>query len=763
MTLALLALPGLPLVAAALLPGGAALGARGLAWASGLVVALTLALAIALGAPALAGETVTVSLPWVPALGLALSLRLDGLALLFALLILGIGLLVVVYARFYLAADDALPRFYASLLLFMAAMLGIVTADNLLLLVVFWELTSIASFLLIGFWDRDAAARAGAWQALMVTGMGGLALLAGVLVLGAAAGTFELAALRAYADQVRGLPAAQIALALILLGAFTKSAQVPFHFWLPSAMAAPTPVSAYLHSATMVKAGIFLLARLSPIFAETALWQVAVTGAGATTMLVGGWAALRHTDLKRLLAYSTVSQLGVITMLYGLGTEAASVAATFHVLNHATFKAALFMIAGIVDHEAGTRDLARLGGLARSMPRTTVLACLAAAAMAGIPPLNGFVSKEMFYESALHGPTWLSILSVAGSTLTAAYTLRFVMGAFFGEPADPSVHAHEAPAGLRFPVEVLVLVCLAVGIAPSLVAGPLVTAASSAVVGSPVHLHLALWHGLTPALGLSTVGLLAGAALWAARRSTARTALPPRLGRTAGEFYDAVVAALLHGAHLLTDGLQNGSLRRYVVVVLGVAVALIAFGIGTDADAVHVPMTPAPIAAWLLTLVTPVAAAATAVLYRRRWPSVLALGAVGLFVALYFTWLSAPDLVLTQLLVESMTTILLVLVLFFLPKETRTREPRRRLAFDAGVAVTVGVGVAAVAYGIMRRPFDSISHYHLAHSLPDGGGANVVNVILVDFRGYDTLGEITVLAIAAVGIAGLLQASRRTT
>ncbi|HEV7733018.1 MAG TPA: hydrogen gas-evolving membrane-bound hydrogenase subunit E [Candidatus Binatia bacterium] len=749
-------------MAAALLPGGAALGARGLAWANGIVVALTLALAIALGGPALVGDAAVVSLPWVPGLGLGLSLRLDGLALLFALLILGIGLLVVVYARFYLAADEALPRFYASLLLFMAAMLGIVTSDNLLLLVVFWELTSVASFLLIGFWDRDAAARAGAWQALMVTGMGGLALLAGVLVLGAAAGTFELSALRAHADQVRSLPAAHLALALILLGAFTKSAQVPFHFWLPSAMAAPTPVSAYLHSATMVKAGIFLLARLSPIFADTLLWHTAVIGVGATTMLVGGWAALRHTDLKRLLAYSTVSQLGLITMLYGLGTEAASVAATFHVLNHATFKAALFMIAGIVDHEAGTRDLARLGGLVHTMPRTTVLACLAAAAMAGIPPLNGFVSKEMFYESALDGPLWLPILSVVGSTLTAAYTLRFVMGAFFGRPADPSVHAHEAPAGLRLPVEVLVLVCLAVGIAPSLVAEPLVTAAASAVVGAPVHPHLALWHGLTPALGLSAVGLLAGAALWAARRGTARTALPPRFGRTAGEMYDVVVRGLLHGAHVVTDGLQNGSLRRYVVVVLGCTVTLIALGIGGDADVVRLPMTTAPIAAWLLTLVTPIAAVATAVLYRRRWPSVLALGAVGLFVALYFAWLSAPDLVLTQLLVESVTTILLVLVLFFLPKETHTREPRRRLAFDATVAAIVGSGVTAVAYGVMRRPFESISRYHLAHSLPDGGGANVVNVILVDFRGYDTLGEITVLAIAAIGIVALLQAGRRT-
>lgn len=748
MTFALLALPGLPLLAATLLPYAGKLGARGLAWASGLVTATTLAIALTLGRDAV------VALPWVPSLGLSLSFRLDGLALLFALLILGIGLLVVVYARFYLAADEALPRFYASLLLFMAAMLGIVTADDLLLLVVFWELTSIASFLLIGFWDREPAARSGAWQALMVTGTGGLALLAGVLVLGGAAGTYQLGALREYAPQVRAMPAAHVALALILLGAFTKSAQVPFHFWLPSAMAAPTPVSAYLHSATMVKAGIFLLARLSPIFAPTELWQTAVTTVGALTMLVGGWAALRHTDMKRLLAYSTVSQLGAITMLLGIGTEMAAVAATFHILNHATFKAALFMTAGIVDHEAGTRDLARLGGLARVMPYTALLACVAGASMAGLPPLNGFISKELAYEVAWHADTWIAVVAVAGSACTAAYTLRLVIGAFFGTPADATVHAHEAPLGLRFPVMALALACVAIGLAPARLAEPLVAAAATAVAGREIHPHLALWHGVGAPLAMTAIGLAAGALLWI-------TPLPRRLGRTAGERYDATVRGLLHGAHVLTDALQNGRLRRYVMVVIASTLALVALE-RTTGGVTLAPATPVPAPTVLLALLTGVAALAVAVLHRDRWPAVLALGAVGLFVALWFTWLGAPDLVLTQILVESMTTILFVLVLYFLPKVARAREPHARLAVDAALAAVVGAGVASVVYGVMRRPFDSISRFHVERSVPEGGGANVVNVILVDFRGYDTLGEITVLAIAAIGIVALLRAGRRS-
>ncbi len=764
-----LAILGLPLLAAAVLPFAGGLGRRGLAWASGIVTAAALGLTLALAGAVLASAAPSVSVPWAPALGLSLSLRLDGLALLFVLLILGIGLLVVAYARWYLGPEERHATFHAELLLFMAAMLGIVMADNLLLLVIFWELTSIASFLLIGFWDERADARDGAYQSLIVTGLGGLALLAGVLVLGLAAGTFELAALREHPSDVHRLPAAPLALALILLGAFTKSAQAPFHFWLPSAMAAPTPVSAYLHSATMVKAGVFLLGRLFPIFGAMALWQTVVPVVGGVTMLVGGWAALRHTDLKRLLAYSTVSQLGFLTLLYGLGTAEAAVAATVHVLSHATFKAPLFMIAGIVDHETGRRDLAQLGGLARYLPRTAALACIGAAAMAGLPPLNGFISKELALAATLHAgarwPGWLwPLVVVAGSMLTTAYALRFTLGAFFGPApaAPPRRHPHEPPAGMRLPVEVLIALCLAAGLLPAVVGGGLLDAAASAVTGQPVHLHLALWHGLTPALGLSAAAIAGGAVLYWLRRGSARRALPARLGRSAGELYDACVAAMLHGAHRLTGALQNGSLRWYVSAVLGFVLLLALAGLrGDHPAAVLAPPTPPLAGAPFLTAVTVAGTCATAALWRRRWPSVLALGSVGLLVAVYFAWLSAPDLVLTQLLVESVTTILLVLVLYFLPKQTQLPEPRGRLARDAGLALLVGGGVAAAVWAVIRRPFESISSYHLARSLPDGGGGNVVNVILVDFRGYDTLGEITVLAVAAVGVVALVHAARR--
>lgn len=683
------------------------------------------------------------------------------------MLILGIGILVITYARWYLGPHERHAKFYASLLLFMAAMLGIVTADNLLLLVVFWELTSVASFLLIGFWDERADARAGAYQSLIVTGLGGLALLAGVLVLGLAAGTFELGPLREHPAEFRAMPVASVALALILLGAFTKSAQAPFHFWLPSAMAAPTPVSAYLHSATMVKAGVFLLGRLFPIFAPMPLWQTVVPVVGGITLLVGGWAALRHTDLKRLLAYSTVSQLGFITLLYGIGTDGAAVAATVSVLSHATFKAALFMIAGIVDHETGTRDIARLGGLARRLPRTAALACVGAAAMAGAPPLNGFVSKELAMDASVHAgggwPPWLwPAVVVAGSMLTTAYALRFTLGAFFGPEPRETHHPHEPPAGMRLPVEMLIAFCIAAGILPMTMGGPLLDAAAGAVTAAPVHLHLARWHGLTAALAMSLAALAGGAVLYAARRGSARRALPPRLGRSAGELYDGIVTGVLDGAHRLTDALQNGRLRWYVTAVLGVALLLGLAGVqGARPAASLAPATPPVPGATLLTAVTVLGALATAALWRTRWPAVLALGSVGLLVAVYFAWLSAPDLVLTQLLVESVTTILLVLVLYFLPKETPAREGRGRLLRDAAVALLAGGGAGLTVWAVIRRPFESISSYHVARSLPDGGGGNVVNVILVDFRGYDTLGEITVLAVAAIGVVALVQAARR--
>jgi len=768
-TLRLLAPTLIPLLAALTLVIVGRSSRLGLPVFCGLAAAAAFGALVSLLDLVLAEGHLAVSLPWAPSVGLNLSLYVDGLSLLFAGLILGIGLLVIVYARYYLAAADAIVRFYAALMLFMAAMVGVVTSGNLLLLVVFWELTSISSFLLIGFWNDREESRRGAYQSLMVTAMGGLALLAGVLLVGVEAGTFELTELFAQAERVRQAPMANVALALILVGAFTKSAQFPFHFWLPNAMAAPTPVSAYLHSATMVKAGIFLLARLSPLFAATDLWFFAVTGIGATTMLVGGWGALRQTDLKALLAYSTISQLGMIVMLYGYGTELATVAATLHILNHAAFKAPLFMAAGIIDHETGSRDIAEIGGLRHALPRTTLLACCAAAAMAGAPLLNGFVSKELFYEASLvlaaGGPAlaWvLPALALVGSALTVAYTLRFVLGAFFGEaPRQPTRTAHEPPAGMRLPAELLVALCFAVGVMPAL-AESLIGAAASSIVGATVNPHFKIWHGFNPALGLSFMATVIGLAVYYVRRSSARRKLAPSFGRSAAEHYDQIVANLLAGAQQLTDRIQSGKLHWYVRIVLATVVGASSIGLLFDnPEPLLEPATPVASGGFLVAGLTATTAVAVAAFIRQRLASVIALGAVGLFVALYFVWLSAPDLVITQLLVEAVTTILIVLVLYHLPKDTPKGEPLPRLSADVGFAAIIGLGAAGVVYAVLRRPFESISAFHLAKSKVEAGGTNVVNVILVDFRGYDTLGEIVVLAIAAIGVIALVRAGKK--
>ncbi|MDP3366856.1 MAG: proton-conducting transporter membrane subunit, partial [Pseudomonas sp.] len=467
-----------------------------------------------------AGEVLRVKLEWLPHLGLNLSLRLDGLGFLFALLILGIGLLVILYARYYLAKTEPMGRFFAFLLLFMGAMLGVVLSENLLLMLMFWELTSLSSFLLIGFWGSRSDARKGARMALAITGGGGLALLAGILLIGHIAGSFELSQVLAAGYAIRAHELYPLALVLVLLGVFTKSAQFPFHFWLPHAMAAPTPVSAYLHSATMVKAGVFLLARLYPALAGSEWWFYIVSLTGLATLLVGAGMALFQHDLKGLLAYSTISHLGLITLLFGLDTQLAAVAAVFHIINHATFKAALFLNAGIVDHEAGTRDLKRLGGLFGLMPIAGTLALVAGLSMAGFPPLNGFISKEMMlYEAAdtvwLGQPWVFPVLATLGATLSVAYSLRYIVHVYFGPRRDDyPKKPHDPGIGLWGPPAVLTALVVAIGLAPALVAGPLVNAVAGAVTnGAAEPVHLALWHGVTPALFMSLAAIGLGALL----------------------------------------------------------------------------------------------------------------------------------------------------------------------------------------------------------------------------------------------------------
>ena len=752
---------------------GAALTAlaarRGRSHAAWMAAAVTLAALLWLAPDAalpFRGETLIQRHGWIPALGLNLAFRLDGLALLFAGLILGIGLLIVLYARYYLSARDSMGRFYSYLMLFMGSMLGIVLSENLIQLLVFWELTSLSSFLLISYWQHREEARQGARMALAVTGLGGFAMLGGFLLLGHIVGSYELADVLAAGDRVRAHPLYLPTLALILIGVFTKSAQFPFHFWLPHAMAAPTPVSAYLHSATMVKAGVFLLARLYPTLSGTPEWFWLVSGAGLATLLLGAGVALFKHDLKGLLAYSTISHLGLITLLFGLSTPLAAVAGVFHIINHATFKASLFMAAGIIDHEAGTRDMRRLNGLWRFMPYTATLAMVAAAAMAGVPLLNGFLSKEMFFAEAMHisaghpaGWVLAALVTLAGA-LAVAYSIRFIHDVFFnGEPVDLPKTPHEPPRWMKVPVEVLVVLCLVVGIAPALTVAPLLAVAAAATLQAPLpDYHLALWHGLNPALLMSLVALAGGAAIYLARRPLfawyARGGGRP----DARVAYDALLGGVFALARGISHRIDNGSLQRQVFVLLAAALVLGVtpwLGSGTPLTGNRALLPPDAVSL-LVGAILIVATAATVWLHRQRLVALITLGVVGLVVALAFVRFSAPDLALTQLSVEVVTIVLLLLALYFLPQRAAPEPAAARLWRDGGIALLAGGGAAALAWAVLTRPYDTIAGYFLENSVPGGGGKNVVNVILVDFRGYDTLGEITVLALAALGILAML-------
>ena len=738
---------------------------RAPAWVLGAVTAAALGILITAAPAVFAGRPVTAMWPWIPKVGLSLALRLDGLALLFALLILAIGLLVILYAGYYLDASDPRGRFYSRLAFFMGAMLGVVLADNLLLLAVFWELTSLASFLLIGYRQHREDARQGARMALAVTGGGGLAMLAGFLLVGQAAGTYEISAVVDIGDRVRSDPRYPIALILILIGAFTKSAQFPFHFWLPGAMAAPTPVSAYLHSATMVKAGAFLLARLYPVLGGTSLFMYVVATVGLVTFVVGAYAAVFKHDLKGLLAYSTMSHLGLITFLIGLDSPLSNVAAVFHVGNHATFKASLFMAAGIIEHETGTRDMRRLGGLWKRMPHTATLAIVAASAMAGVPLLNGFLSKEMFFAEALElrhlgvlGALTAAVVALGGA-FSVAYSARFVHDVFFhGQPRDLPRPPHEPTRFMKVPVEILVAVCVAVGLLPGLTVGPLVDVAARAVFGAELPPYsVALWHGFTPPLLLSIVAFAGGGILYWALQRRYNLHLHVPLAWTARRLAYGLVGGLTHLAERVTAGLDNGSLQRSLVVLFVVAFVLGAaplVGSGvTIGDRAFLPVTPLGAMAGL---VLAGAALGCVLWHRERLVAIVLTSVVGLVVSLAFLGLSAPDLALTQLAVEVVTTVLMLMALARLPQASPRESSPRRRAGDVALAGLVGIGVAGIALMAMTRSLDTISWYFIEHSVPLGGGANVVNVILVDFRGYDTFGEITVLTIAALGVAAVL-------
>ena len=720
-------------------------------------------LGLMLNAPAVfRGEVVQAQIDWLPGLGLNANFFLDGLGFLFAGLILGIGMLIILYARFYLAKSDPMGQFYTYLLLFQGAMVGIVLSDNILLLLIFWELTSLSSFLLIGYWKHLPEGRQGARMALAVTGMGGLAMIGGMLILGNIAGSYDISVILTQKDAIQASPLYMPALILILLGAFTKSAQFPFHFWLPHAMAAPTPVSAYLHSATMVKAGLFLMARLWPVLSGTDAWFWLVTGAGLITMVLGAVIALFKDDLKALLAFSTVSHLGLVTMLLGTGTQIGAVVAVFHIINHATFKAALFMTAGIVDHEAHTRDIKRLGGLRHLMPVTFVIGSLAALSMAGIPLFNGFLSKEMMLEEAWNTGLLVAVLATLGALFSVAYSFRFIGHVFLGpKRSDYPAKPHDPGFGMWSAPALLVVLVVLIGLFPQTMVGPLVATVSAAVIGSPdlPYYSLAIWHGVNPALFMSIIAVIGG---WFLLRGHAPLARiwdnAPR--PEAKAIFDAIVEALAEASRRFTLALHDGAMTRYLAIL---TVAVVLFGAWAFNGGPHLPGTratlpigPLPLVGFALLVV---ATLALVVMHRQRFVALVVISIIGLVIALGFIYFSAPDLAMTQLTVEVVTVILLLLALNYLPKETPVESSAARRLRDGAIALVAGIGAAGLTWAITARDlaFAPISDYHLENAYTGGGGTNVVNVILVDFRGFDTMGEIIVLGIAALAIFALVE------
>jgi multicomponent Na+:H+ antiporter subunit A len=699
-----------------------------------------------------------VSLPWAPSLGLTLQFNLDGLGLLFALMITVIGALIVLYASAYMKGHPALGRLLATLFVFMGAMLGVVLADNLFVLFVFWELTGFASFLLIGFEHDKAASRASAMQALLVTGAGGIALLAGAALLAQITGSVSISGVQAGGTPVASHPLYLVCTALFLLAAFTKSAQVPFHFWLPNAMAAPTPVSAYLHSATMVKAGVYLLARMTPVLGGTTFWSTALMVVGGVTMVGAAWRSVQETDLKRVLAFSTVSALGALVLMLGIGTPGAVIAAVVYMIAHAAYKGTLFMVAGAIDHEAGTRDTTRLSGLRHVMPRTAVASALAAASMMGLPLFFGFFGKELFYEAEWQyaGAAGLLLaVSVAANALSGVAGLIAGVGPFVGPRMSGGAHVHEPPWPMWFGPMFLATTGVVFTLLPGIVNGP-IALASASVTGVLAPVNLVLWHGFTPVLGLSVLTLALAGGLYT-QRALLRRVLPGSLGTEAT--YHVTLRLLDAVSTAVSPALQSGSLRSYVLVLILatgglLGAALVVGGGGWSIAGLTAFRSHEVLIAMLICAGAVMAARATS-----SMKAVLALGAVGYGVALLFVMYGAPDLAMTQFSVETLTVVIFVLVfrMFGSFAHLSSRIVRTRDAIIAGV-VGVGVSTLVLLVGAGDRS-SRLSEYFVDVGPTVAHGRNIVNVILVDFRGFDTMGEITVLVVAAIGVHALLRIS----
>ncbi|WP_406662232.1 hydrogen gas-evolving membrane-bound hydrogenase subunit E [Methanolobus sp. ZRKC3] len=721
------------------------------------------------------------SLRWIPSLGVNLSFYADGLSMMFGLLVSGIGVMILLYSNGYMSKKEDLPRYYQNLLLFMGSMLGMVFSANTLQLFIFWELTSITSFMLIGYWRDKPASIYGATKSLLLTAGGGLFMLAGFILLRSMTGSFELASLLhdpSAIASIKAEPLFLITLILIVIGAAAKSAQGPFYIWLPNAMEAPTPVSAFLHSATMVKAGIYIIARIHPIFSGTEAWFILVSGLGIFTMLMAGFLAFRQTDIKAILAYSTISQLAYMMTMYGYTTYhepgIGVVAATFHLLNHATFKACLFLVAGIVAHEAATRDIRKLGGLRREMPITFIIATIAALSMVGIPPLNGFLSKEMFYETAIEmghllgGPFAYLIPAAAllAGVFTFAYSIKFIDGIFLGKRQHGHLpeHVHDPSFTMLAPAGILAILVILIGLFPSIAVDYIIEPAAEGILLEDLDLHVALWHGFTTPLFMTIITLIIGILVYSKYDSIG--AWQDRVNLRYPWFsvnyvYDRVVDGAMGKSKSFAAVMQPGPVKPYLVALM-----LLFITLGTiPIFFVKATLIPEdlnfdiPAYEGIVLGLIVVAALAAAVL-RKYLQAIIAVSAVGYLVSLIFIYLQAPDLAMTQILVETLTTIIFVLVIVKVPQTFREKITAsvfvRDLVISAGVGITVLILSLNVTQGIVS-PFESLSYYFIENSVPLAAGHNIVNVILVDFRGYDTLGEIVVLCLAALGVNNLIR------
>lgn len=699
---------------------------------------------------------------WIPSLSVSFSFFIDGLSLTFLLIITFVGFVVFLYAGSYMKEDKYIGRFYVYILIFMSSMLGIVTADNLITLFVFWELTSISSFLLIGFKHDKERSRYSALQALLVTGIGGLSMLAGFLLIGNIAGTFTISSFAELNEVLTSHRYYSLSIILILIGAFTKSAQFPFHFWLPNAMEAPTPVSAYLHSATMVKAGIYLIARLNPGLGGTDLWQNTILIVGTVTMLFSAVLAFKQTDLKKLLAYSTLSVLGTLTMLIGIGSDLAIKAFMIYLIAHSLYKGALFLVAGSIDHETGTRDIDSLGGLRKLMPITAVIAILASLSKMGIVPLIGFVGKETVYASVLESAnfnTILIVLTIAANVFVVFITISVGFQPFFGQLKITPVKPREVPFPMWFGPLILGITGLIIGIFSSTVINNLINLTELGIITDKLNIPVKLWHGFTLELVLSLFTVSLGFLLfWS--RSKIKNSLPSLSFSNylqPSYYYDYLLNGILRFAKSIVRLLQSGYMRFYIMWIIITTVTIAGYSMIHFKESIHFDITFDPSFVEVIITIIMISSLYIAIRAKSRLVSIIAVGVIGYLVAVIFLIYSAPDLAMTQFAVETLTVIIFVLVIYKLPKFIPYYSTKRRIR-DYLIAGSGGLMMSILALMIISEPLTSeLKNYFAENSLPLGKGRNIVNVILVDFRALDTLGEITVLAIAAIGVFALLK------